>query len=152
MDLESGRNGPRARFYFREGFFITAFSFRKEFDETHTGRAARHRHRRRRHVRGFAPQPGRDQPARRPRDPSKSSPTRIGARRASSASAEVTEDAFALVRKPEIDIVVELIGGTKIAKELILAAIENGKHVVTANKALLARMATKSSSRRRRKA
>ena len=53
-------------------------------------------------------------------------------------SAEITDDAFALVSRPDIDIVVELIGGTKIAKDLILAAIENGKHVVTANKALLA--------------
>ena len=53
-------------------------------------------------------------------------------------SAETTHDAFALVRRPDIDIVVELIGGTKIARDLILAAIENGKHVVTANKALLA--------------
>ena len=39
---------------------------------------------------------------------------------------------------PDIDIVVELIGGTTIAHELVLKAIENGKHVVTANKALLA--------------
>ena len=53
-------------------------------------------------------------------------------------SAETTDDAFALVRRPDIDIVVELIGGTTIAKDLILKAIENGKHVVTANKALLA--------------
>jgi homoserine dehydrogenase len=53
-------------------------------------------------------------------------------------SAEITDDAFALVNRPDIDIVVELIGGTKIAKDLILAAIQNGKHVVTANKALLA--------------
>jgi homoserine dehydrogenase len=53
-------------------------------------------------------------------------------------SAETTDDAFALVSRPDIDIVVELIGGTRIAKDLILAAIENGKHVVTANKALLA--------------
>jgi len=52
--------------------------------------------------------------------------------------AEITDNAFALVSRPDIDIVVELIGGTKIAKDLILAAIENGKHVVTANKALLA--------------
>ncbi len=52
--------------------------------------------------------------------------------------AETTDDAFALVSRPDIDIVVELIGGTKVAKDLILAAIENGKHVVTANKALLA--------------
>jgi homoserine dehydrogenase len=54
------------------------------------------------------------------------------------SNAEVTDDAFALVKRPDIDIVVELIGGTKVAKELILSAIEHGKHVVTANKALLA--------------
>ena len=53
-------------------------------------------------------------------------------------SAEITDDAFALVSRPDIDIVVELIGGIRIAKDLILAAIESGKHVVTANKALLA--------------
>jgi homoserine dehydrogenase len=53
-------------------------------------------------------------------------------------SAETTDNAFALVSRPDIDIVVELIGGIGIAKDLILAAIENGKHVVTANKALLA--------------
>ncbi len=53
-------------------------------------------------------------------------------------AAEITDDAYEVVRSPEIDIVVELIGGTKVAKDLILAAIENGKHVVTANKALLA--------------
>ncbi|MBR3482885.1 MAG: homoserine dehydrogenase, partial [Neisseriaceae bacterium] len=50
----------------------------------------------------------------------------------------LTDDAFAVVSHPEIDIVVELIGGTGIAKDLILKAIENGKHVVTANKKLLA--------------
>jgi homoserine dehydrogenase len=50
----------------------------------------------------------------------------------------VTDDAFAVVNNPEIDIVVELIGGYGIAKDLVLRAIENGKHVVTANKALLA--------------
>ena len=43
-----------------------------------------------------------------------------------------------IVYDPEIQIVVELIGGTQIAKEVILAALKNGKHVVTANKALLA--------------
>jgi homoserine dehydrogenase len=53
-------------------------------------------------------------------------------------AAGVTDDAFALVNDPSIDIVVELIGGTSIARELVLKAIENGKHVVTANKALLA--------------
>jgi homoserine dehydrogenase len=60
------------------------------------------------------------------------------ARRIVEGSAEVTGDAFSVVGNPDIDIVVELIGGTKVAKELILQAIDNGKHVVTANKALLA--------------
>ncbi len=50
----------------------------------------------------------------------------------------LTDDAFAVVADPDIDIVVELIGGTGVAKELVLKAIDNGKHVVTANKALLA--------------
>ena len=50
----------------------------------------------------------------------------------------VTDDAFSVVNDPEIDIVIELIGGTGIAKELVLKALHNGKHVVTANKALLA--------------
>jgi homoserine dehydrogenase len=52
--------------------------------------------------------------------------------------AKILSDAFAVVRSPEVDIVVELIGGTKVAKDLVLEAIANGKHVVTANKALLA--------------
>ena len=51
---------------------------------------------------------------------------------------KLTDDAFALVKDPDIDIIVELIGGYTTAKELVLQAIENGKHVVTANKALLA--------------
>ncbi len=51
----------------------------------------------------------------------------------------VSTDAFGLVRDPEIDIVVELIGGDTLARELVLEAIANGKHVVTANKALLAK-------------
>ena len=50
----------------------------------------------------------------------------------------VTDDAFSVVSDPEIDIVIELIGGCGVAKELVLKAIANGKHVVTANKALLA--------------
>jgi homoserine dehydrogenase len=50
----------------------------------------------------------------------------------------VTDDAFKLVNDPEIDIVVELIGGYEPARELVLQAIKNGKHVVTANKALIA--------------
>ena len=48
-------------------------------------------------------------------------------------------DAFKVVDDPDIDIVIEMIGGEGIAKDLILKAIENGKPVVTANKALLAR-------------
>ena len=51
---------------------------------------------------------------------------------------DVVADGFAVARHPDIDIVVELIGGTGIAKELVLAAIDSGKHVVTANKKLLA--------------
>ncbi|WP_445623196.1 hypothetical protein [Lactiplantibacillus plantarum] len=51
----------------------------------------------------------------------------------------VDTDVHALVRDPEIDIVVELIGGDTLARELVLEAIANGKHVVTANKALLAK-------------
>lgn len=51
---------------------------------------------------------------------------------------KVTADPFEVVKHPEIDIVVELFGGTDIAKDLVLQAIENGKHVVTANKKLLA--------------
>ena len=51
---------------------------------------------------------------------------------------KLTTDAFEIVNDPEIHVVVELIGGTGIARELVLAAIENGKHVITANKALIA--------------
>ncbi|WP_152206159.1 homoserine dehydrogenase [Marinobacter changyiensis] len=47
-------------------------------------------------------------------------------------------DVFDVVNDPDIDIVVELIGGYETAKRLVLAAIRNGKHVVTANKALIA--------------
>ncbi len=47
-------------------------------------------------------------------------------------------DALPVVDDPEIDIIVEMIGGEGIARELILKAIQNGKQVVTANKALLA--------------
>jgi homoserine dehydrogenase len=60
------------------------------------------------------------------------------ARQITGGNVAVTDDAFAVVNNPEIDIVVELIGGYGIAKDLVLKAIENGKHVVTANKALLA--------------
>src|SRR5574343_391764 len=51
---------------------------------------------------------------------------------------QVVGDARAVIANPEIDIVVELIGGYGIAKQLVLEAIAAGKHVVTANKALLA--------------
>ncbi len=50
----------------------------------------------------------------------------------------LTDNAFMVVDDPEVDIIVEMIGGEEIAKDLILKAIDNGKHVVTANKALLA--------------
>ncbi|MDR2990869.1 MAG: homoserine dehydrogenase, partial [Burkholderiaceae bacterium] len=50
----------------------------------------------------------------------------------------VTGDARAVIASPDIDIVIELIGGYGIAKQLALEAIAAGKHVVTANKALLA--------------
>lgn len=50
----------------------------------------------------------------------------------------ISEDAFAVVEDPAIEIVIELIGGYSPAKDLVLRAIENGKHVVTANKALIA--------------
>ena len=50
----------------------------------------------------------------------------------------VSRDAFDVVNDPDVDIVVELIGGYSPARELVLQAIENGKHVVTANKALIA--------------
>ena len=52
--------------------------------------------------------------------------------------ARVVADAAAVVADPDIDVVVELIGGYGIAKKLVLEAIRQGKHVVTANKALLA--------------
>jgi homoserine dehydrogenase len=50
----------------------------------------------------------------------------------------VTDDAFAVVNNPNVDVVVELIGGYTLSKDLILQAIANKKHVVTANKALIA--------------
>ncbi|WP_431099611.1 homoserine dehydrogenase [Polaromonas aquatica] len=51
---------------------------------------------------------------------------------------QVVDDARKVVTSPDVDIVIELIGGYGIAKQLVLEAIEAGKHVVTANKALLA--------------
>ena len=50
----------------------------------------------------------------------------------------ITADIFDVANNPEIDVVIELIGGYTLAHELVLKAIENGKHVVTANKALIA--------------
>jgi len=53
-------------------------------------------------------------------------------------AAQVVADPRAIIANPDIDIVVELIGGYDLARELVLEAIAAGKHVVTANKALLA--------------
>ena len=54
-------------------------------------------------------------------------------------SFEICDDAFEVVKNPDVDIVIELIGGYEPARELVLQAIANGKHVVTANKALIAK-------------
>ena len=54
------------------------------------------------------------------------------------SSVVVVKDAHQIVDNPDIDIIIELIGGYGIARELVMKAIANGKHVVTANKALLA--------------
>ena len=50
----------------------------------------------------------------------------------------LTTDAQKVLNDPEIDMVIEMIGGQGIAKDFMLQAINNGKHIVTANKALLA--------------
>ena len=50
----------------------------------------------------------------------------------------ITDDGFTVVNDPEVEIIIELIGGYSPAKELVLQAIENKKHVVTANKAMIA--------------
>jgi homoserine dehydrogenase len=60
------------------------------------------------------------------------------ARKIVGTKAKVTADAYEVVRAKDIDIVIELIGGTTIARDLVLEAIRHGKQVVTANKALLA--------------
>lgn len=60
------------------------------------------------------------------------------ARQITQGECEVVDDGNLIVTNPDIDIVVELIGGYDVAREFVLKAIENGKHVVTANKALLA--------------
>ncbi|WP_227369125.1 homoserine dehydrogenase [Halomonas sp. M20] len=66
----------------------------------------------------------------------------IGARRANpdcdTTGVNVTDDIFEVARNPDIEVLVELIGGYDVARELVLTAIEHGKHVVTANKALIA--------------
>lgn len=54
------------------------------------------------------------------------------------SSITLTTDPFEIVNQPDIDVVVELIGGDTLALDLVLQAIANGKHVVTANKALIA--------------
>lgn len=68
--------------------------------------------------------------------------THVGARRdnpnANTSSVKVSRDIFDVVSDADVDIVVELIGGTTVARDLVMKAIENGKHVVTANKALIA--------------
>ncbi len=61
------------------------------------------------------------------------------ARRLVGNQVPVTTDGMDIVRNPDIDIVVELIGGDTLAYDLVMEAIHQGKHVVTANKALLAR-------------
>src|SRR5215218_2671799 len=60
------------------------------------------------------------------------------AKKITHGKAQIHSDAFEVVRAKDIDIVVELIGGYTVAKDLVLEAIGHGKHVVTANKALLA--------------
>ncbi len=60
------------------------------------------------------------------------------AKKVTGGKCRITDDAFSVVSDPEVDIVIELIGGYGVAKELVMKAIANGKHVVTANKALLA--------------
>ena len=70
----------------------------------------------------------------------------VGARRDNPACDlsvfKVSRDIFAVVDDPEVDIVIELIGGTTVAKELVIRAIKAKKHVVTANKALIAEFGT----------
>jgi homoserine dehydrogenase len=62
----------------------------------------------------------------------------VKAKREGISSSLLTDDAKSIVNDPEIDLIIEVIGGISPAKELILSAIKNGKSVVTANKALLA--------------
>jgi len=68
--------------------------------------------------------------------------TQVGARRdnanCDTSGVEVSRDIFDVTRHSDVDIIVELIGGTTVALDLVMSALENGKHVVTANKALMA--------------
>ena len=68
--------------------------------------------------------------------------TQVGARRdnpgCDTSGTDVSRDIFDVAKNPEIDIVVELIGGTTVALDLVMTALQHGKHVVTANKALIA--------------
>ena len=68
--------------------------------------------------------------------------TQVGARRdnpsCDTSGTQVSRDIFDVAKNPAIDIVVELIGGTSVALDLVMTALQHGKHVVTANKALIA--------------
>ena len=64
--------------------------------------------------------------------------TAVDNHKLAAANIKVSRDIFAVVRDPQVQVVVELIGGTTVAKDLVLEAIANGKQVVTANKALIA--------------
>jgi len=60
------------------------------------------------------------------------------AKKVTNGQVAVTDDVMSVIADPNIDVVVELIGGYTFAKDVVLKAIEHGKHVVTANKALIA--------------
>ena len=64
-------------------------------------------------------------------DPERKRPVRLPKKK-------LTRDAWELINDDSIDIIIELVGGTTIAKDFVMGAIKKGKHVVTANKALLA--------------
>jgi len=57
----------------------------------------------------------------------------------STVGIKLTQDPFEVVNNPELEVIVELMGGTTVARDLVMGAIANGKHVVTANKALIAK-------------
>ena len=68
--------------------------------------------------------------------------TQVGARRdnpsCDTSGVAVVRDIFEVAKNPAVDVVVELIGGTTVALELVMTALRHDKHVVTANKALIA--------------